>query len=86
MNPERLRILKQHKQWADRYLLVWLAFALAMLSGFEVFLEFTGIGAAERAGVAARARRAPAPNAPVVVSAAVFTTSRRLGPLLMPAL
>lgn len=53
MNPERLRILKLHKQWADRYLLIWLVFALALLCGFEFLLEWTGIGAAERAGVVA---------------------------------
>jgi hypothetical protein len=53
MNPERLRILKRHKQWADRYLLIWLVLALALLSAFEFFLEWSGIGAAERAGIVA---------------------------------
>jgi hypothetical protein len=53
MNPERLRILKLHKQWADRYLLIWLVFALALLAAFEFLLEWSGIGAAERAGIVA---------------------------------
>ncbi len=53
MNSDRLRILKLHKQWADRYLLIWLVFALALLSGFEFFLERAGIDAAERAGIVA---------------------------------
>jgi hypothetical protein len=48
MNPDRL-----HKQWADRYLLIWLVFALTLLSGFEFVLEHAGIDAAGRAGIVA---------------------------------
>jgi len=50
VNPERLHILKLHKQWADRYLLIWRVFALALLSGFGFVLESAGIGVAKRAG------------------------------------
>jgi hypothetical protein len=51
MNPEQVRIIKLHKRWADRYSLMWLGFALLLLSGFQFVLDRAGIEAAERTGV-----------------------------------
>jgi hypothetical protein len=50
MNAEQVRIIKLHKRWADRYTLMWLGFALLLLTGFQFVLDRAGIEAAERAG------------------------------------
>jgi hypothetical protein len=43
-----VRILKLHKRWADRYTLIWLVFAVVLLSGFQFVLDQAGIEAADR--------------------------------------
>jgi hypothetical protein len=53
MTPERMRILKLHKHWADRYLLIWLVFALALLTGFKIFLDHTDVEPADRTALLA---------------------------------
>jgi hypothetical protein len=49
MNPERLRIIKLHKRWADGYTLLWQIFVLVLFGGIYVGLEQFGVVAAERA-------------------------------------
>jgi hypothetical protein len=51
MTDEQVRIIKLHKGWADRYSLMWLGFALLLVTGFQFVLERAGIEAAERTGV-----------------------------------
>lgn len=49
MNPDRIRIIKLHKRWADGYTLLWQVFVFFLFGGIYVGLEQFGIGAAERA-------------------------------------
>jgi hypothetical protein len=49
MNPDRIRIIKLHKRWADGYTLLWQMFVFLLFGGIYVGLELFGIGAAERA-------------------------------------
>jgi hypothetical protein len=49
MNPDRIRIIKLHKRWADGYTLLWQLFVLLLFGGIYVALEQFGVGAAERA-------------------------------------
>ena len=51
MTEEQVRIIKLHKRWADRYTLMWLGFALLLLTGFQFVLDRAGIEAAERTAV-----------------------------------
>jgi hypothetical protein len=51
MNPERVRIIKLHTRWADRYTPLWFGFALLLVTGFQFVLDRAGIEAAERTGV-----------------------------------
>jgi hypothetical protein len=51
MNLEQARIIKLHKQWADRYALIWLGFALLLLSGIKFALEGGGVDAAEQSTI-----------------------------------
>ena len=51
MNSEQIRIIKLHKRWADRYSLMWLAFALLLVTGFQFVLDRAGVDASDRAGV-----------------------------------
>jgi hypothetical protein len=48
MNPDRIRIIKLHKRWADGLTLLWQGFALLLFGGIYVGLEQFGVGAAER--------------------------------------
>ena len=48
MTEEQVRIFKLHKRWADRYTLLWLGFAVLLLTGFQFVLGNAGIEAAER--------------------------------------
>ena len=48
---EQVRIIKLHKRRADRFTLLWLGFALLLLTGFRVVLDHFAIAAAERTGV-----------------------------------
>jgi hypothetical protein len=49
MNPDRIRIIKLHKRWADGYTLLWQIFVLFLFGGIYIGLEQFGVGAAERA-------------------------------------
>ena len=51
MNPERVRIFKLHKGWADRYAMIWVAFGLLLMTGIQFALDHAGIDAADRIGV-----------------------------------
>jgi RsiW-degrading membrane proteinase PrsW (M82 family) len=51
MSPEELRIIKLHKRWADGLTVLWLTFALLLLTGFHFALEYIGIDAPERSGI-----------------------------------
>jgi len=51
MNPERVRIFKLHKGWADRYAMIWVAFGLLLMTGIQFALDRAGIDAADRTGV-----------------------------------
>jgi cation transport ATPase len=51
MTEEKLRILKLHKRWADRYTLIWLVFAVVLLTGFQFVLDQAGIEAVDRTAV-----------------------------------
>jgi predicted metal-binding membrane protein len=48
MNPERIRIIKLHKRWADGYTLLWQVFVVLLFGGIYFVLEQFGAGAAER--------------------------------------
>jgi hypothetical protein len=48
MDQEQVRIIKLHKRWADRYTLMWLGFAVLLLTGFQFVLDRAGIESAER--------------------------------------
>ena len=48
MNPDRIRIIKLHKRWADGWTLLWQIFALLLFGGIYIGLEHFGVGAAER--------------------------------------
>ena len=48
MNPDRIRIIKLHKRWADGWTLLWQLFALLLFGGIYIGLEQFGVGAAER--------------------------------------
>src|SRR5438132_8710734 len=48
---EQVRIIKLHKRRADRFTLLWLGFALLLLTGFQVVLDHLAIAAAGRTGV-----------------------------------
>ena len=48
MNPDRIRIIKLHKRWADGWTLLWQIFALLLFGGIYIGLEQFGVGAAER--------------------------------------
>jgi len=48
MNPDRIRIIKLHKRWADGLTLLWQIFALLLFGGIYIALEQFGVGAAER--------------------------------------
>ena len=49
MNPDRIRIIRLHKRWADGYTLLWQVFTLLLFGGIYIALEQVGVGAAERA-------------------------------------
>lgn len=48
MTPERMRIIKLHKHWADGYTLLWQVFVLALFAGMYFVMEQAGAGAQER--------------------------------------
>jgi hypothetical protein len=48
MNPERIRIIKLHKRWADGYALFWQIFVVLLFGGIYFILDEFGAGAAER--------------------------------------
>ena len=48
MNPDRIRIIKLHKRWADGWTLLWQIFTLLLFGGIYIGLEQFGVGAAER--------------------------------------
>jgi hypothetical protein len=49
MNPDRIRIVKLHKRWADGYTLLWQIFVFLLFGGIYAVLAQFGVGAAERA-------------------------------------
>jgi len=51
MTEEQVQIIRLHKRWADRYTLLWLGFAVLLLTGFQFVLDRAGIEAADRTGV-----------------------------------
>jgi hypothetical protein len=48
MNPDRIRIIKLHKRWADGYTLLWQMFVFLLFGGIYFVLEQLGVAAAER--------------------------------------
>jgi hypothetical protein len=48
MNPDRIRIIKLHKRWADGYTLLWQIFIFLLFGGIYFFLEQVGVKAEER--------------------------------------
>ena len=50
MNPEKIRIIKLHKRWADGYTLLWQISVFLLFGGIYFVLEQVGVGAAERTG------------------------------------
>lgn len=48
MNPDRIRIIKLHKRWADGLTLLWQISALLLFGAIYIGLEQFGVGAAER--------------------------------------
>src|SRR5882757_7373186 len=48
MNPDRIRIIKLHKRWADVSTLFWQMFILLLFGGFYFFFEQLGVDMAER--------------------------------------
>ena len=51
MNPDRIRILKLHKRWADGLTLLWQMFVLLLFGGIYIALEQFDVAAAERSTV-----------------------------------
>jgi hypothetical protein len=47
MNSERIRVTKLHKRWADRYSLMWIVFALLLVTRFQFVLDRAGVEASE---------------------------------------
>ena len=48
MSPDRIRIIKLHKHWADGYTLLWQLFILLLFGGIYFVLAQAGAGAQER--------------------------------------
>ncbi|WGS02202.1 hypothetical protein MTX26_15855 [Bradyrhizobium sp. ISRA443] len=51
MHPGAMRIIKLHKRWADRHMVLRQAFTLALLAGFQFFLDNIGVQTLDRAGI-----------------------------------
>ncbi|WP_050421050.1 hypothetical protein [Bradyrhizobium tropiciagri] len=51
MTPDTVRIIKLHKRWADGYTVIWLIFALLLLSGIKFALESGGVAAPEQSTI-----------------------------------
>jgi uncharacterized membrane protein YhaH (DUF805 family) len=51
MTEEEVQIIKLHTRWADRYTLGWLAFAVVLVTGFQLVLDRAAIEVAERTAV-----------------------------------
>jgi hypothetical protein len=49
MDADRIRILKLHKGWADKSMVLWQVFILLLFGGIYFFLDQLGVGAADRA-------------------------------------
>jgi hypothetical protein len=49
MNPDRIRIIRLHKRWADGYTLLWQMFVFLLFVGTYFALEQFGVGSAEQA-------------------------------------
>jgi hypothetical protein len=48
MNPDRIRIIKLHKRWADGYTLFWQMFIFLLFGGIYFVLEQIDVGTQER--------------------------------------
>lgn len=48
--PDNIQILRLHKTWADRHILLWQIFILLLFGGIYFLLEKSGVDAAEQAG------------------------------------
>ena len=48
MDNDRVRILKMHKGWADKFTLFWQGFILLLFGGIYFFLDQLGVDAADR--------------------------------------
>jgi hypothetical protein len=51
MDPDRIRIFKLHKRWADGLTLLWQMFVLLLFGGIYIALEQFDVAAAERSTV-----------------------------------
>lgn len=51
MNPERVRIIRLHKRWADGYAMLWVGFGLLLMTGIRFALDHADIDPADRTGV-----------------------------------
>jgi len=48
MDPDRIRIIKLHKRWADGLTLLWQMFVILLFGGIYIAMEQFGVDAAER--------------------------------------
>jgi hypothetical protein len=46
--PNGLQILRLHKTWADRYMLLWQVFIFLLFAGVYFLFDQSGVGPAER--------------------------------------
>ena len=51
MDPDRIRIFKLHKSWADGLTLLWQMFVFLLFGGIYIALEQFDVAAAERSTV-----------------------------------
>jgi len=47
-DKRRLELVRLHKRWADRYLLIWIAFILVLFAGLYLVLGYLAVPTAER--------------------------------------
>ena len=49
-DQRRLELLRFHKRWADRYLLVWIVFIVSLFAGVYILLDYLAVPVEERTG------------------------------------
>ena len=51
MTEEMARIIKLHKRWADGHTIIWIGFVLMLLTGVQIFLEYTPVEPTDRIAI-----------------------------------